>query len=255
MKLNYFILIIVIALVSGMEKSYSQKGIDKKLWKAYEKNDVTEISTLIEEGADVNSTNDEGNTILHLVVKSRKMDLATLLIDNGADPNVRNKEGNSPLHIAVNNNRVEMVKMLIEKGADVNLEGKHKSLPTQECTPLHIAVIESSMTKLALARLISQDDTNPGIPRRKERSADSDRIIAILLEAGANPNVKDGDGSTPLMLASKLQNAEGVRILLKAGADYDVWDRYGRSALDWAVDNEDEEIAEILREAGAKSEK
>jgi hypothetical protein len=43
--------------------------------------------------------------------------------------------------------------------------------------------------------------------------------IEFLLAKGANPNLADGEGSTPLMIATQLRFAEGAQILLDRGGD------------------------------------
>ena len=67
-------------------------------------------------------------TPLHLLCKHYKkdnlIDLVALFIQNGADVNAENENGQTPLHLLCkhykNDNLIDLVKILIEKGADVN---------------------------------------------------------------------------------------------------------------------------------------
>lgn len=61
----------------------------------------------------------ESATPLILAVSNRDYDLSKLLIENGADVNIRNKEGETALHIAEKKEEKEIVKLLIEHGANV----------------------------------------------------------------------------------------------------------------------------------------
>ena len=51
-------------------------------------------------------------------------------------------------------------------------------------------------------------------------------IVRTLLEAGANPNIKGGDGTTPLQHAICMKNIPLMQTLLEAGANVDLPSRY-----------------------------
>ena len=52
-----------------------------------------------------------------------------------------------------------------------------------------------------------------------------------ILEAGANPNLKLGDGATPLMIVSGKGLADAVDVLITAGAAVNAKDLTGQTAL------------------------
>jgi hypothetical protein len=78
-------------------------------------------------------------------------------------------------------------------------------------------------------------------------------LVRALIAAGANVNVKDARGLTPLMLAVATDHAdEGiVRALLAAGADPGATSLDGETALDWALKAGPTPIAARLTRAGA----
>ena len=57
------------------------------------------------------------------------------------------------------------------------------------------------------------------------------QLLQILLKNGANPNIRNNHGKTPLQIAAKENDSESVRLLLKYGADPNIADKKGYKAL------------------------
>ncbi|XP_052567018.1 uncharacterized protein LOC128093606 [Culex pipiens pallens] len=62
--------------------------------------DVGTVQLLVDHGAAVNATDEEGNTALHLAFKDGEAELIEVLVRNGADLSAKNKEGKVPLQMA-----------------------------------------------------------------------------------------------------------------------------------------------------------
>lgn len=75
--------------------------------------------------------------------------------------------------------------------------------------------------------------------------------IEFLLAKGANPNLADGEGSTPLMIATQLRFAEGAQILLDRGAAVDKANSSGETPLIRAVHLNDLPMIRLLVSKGA----
>jgi len=73
----------------------------------------------------------------------------------------------------------------------------------------------------------------------------------FLLQKGANPNVRDDNGITPLMLATQLRFVEGARVLLAEDANVNQTNNRGETALIRAVQLRDSEMVRLLLENGA----
>ncbi len=108
------------------------------------------IDILLDIGADVNTTNDSGETLLHLA--SSNSDSPTTvqtLLTHGAIPDTRDREGFTPLHRAITFSHLENARQLLEGGADVNLtdlKGYN--------TPLHLAVMNDGIKYISKKPLI-----------------------------------------------------------------------------------------------------
>ena len=77
-------------------------------------------------------------------------------------------------------------------------------------------------------------------------------VVKVLLAAGANPNLTEDGGGTPLMMAATFGDTEIVKMLLAADANPNVVANIGKTALDAAKETGRSEIVRILEEMRAK---
>lgn len=75
--------------------------------------------------------------------------------------------------------------------------------------------------------------------------------IRFLTRNGANPDIADRDGVTPLMISTRLGHVEGVTALLKAGARVDPASSTGETPLIFAVHKRDIPLVRVLLANGA----
>ena len=79
--------------------------------------------------------------------------------------------------------------------------------------------------------------------------------ISYLLGKGADPNIGDKNGDTPMILATRLGYSEGVARLLMRRAQVDKTNKLGETALIVAVQQRQPGIVRMLLEAGANPDK
>ncbi|RDC59091.1 Death-associated protein kinase [Alteripontixanthobacter maritimus] len=79
--------------------------------------------------------------------------------------------------------------------------------------------------------------------------------LSYLLGRGANPNIADYKGITPLMVVSGAGNVEGAAVLLKAGALADVANSAGETPLISAVHRRDLAMVKLLLDSGANADR
>jgi ankyrin repeat protein len=75
------------------------------------------------------------------------------------------------------------------------------------------------------------------------------QILGMLLDAGANPNVKNKLGGTALMWAASFGKDKAVGLLIDKGADLRLKDNDGVTAAGWAAKNGQGNVIMILRQA------
>jgi len=150
---------------------------------------------LITHGALCRARNRRGAEPLHYAADANhwqpaaQKDTIEYLLAVGADPNALDKSGVSPLHRAVRTRASAAVRALLAGGADVSARNRSGS------TPLHLAV---------------QDTGRGGAGSGRARS-EQEKIIAILLDAGARAADTDRNGKSVLEASS----SEQIRRLLK----------------------------------------
>ncbi|MCW3846814.1 ankyrin repeat domain-containing protein [Sphingomonas sp. LB-2] len=105
-------------------------------------------------------------------------------------------------------------------------------------------------------------DTNGSIIDTKDRSTGEGALhivvrqadstwLRYLIQKGANPNIQDGRGNTPMMLAVETGFVEGVQILIRYGANVNLPNSSGETPLIRAVQLRKLEMVRTLLEGGA----
>jgi len=90
------------------------------LFDAAKAGDIATIQGLLDQGANVNSTNKQGETPLHAAASANQSQVAMLLIQKGANVNSTTTGGWTPLHTAARFGASQVVTLLIAKGANVS---------------------------------------------------------------------------------------------------------------------------------------
>ncbi|WP_448585995.1 ankyrin repeat domain-containing protein [Thermaurantiacus sp.] len=77
--------------------------------------------------------------------------------------------------------------------------------------------------------------------------------MAFLLQNGADPNIRDNEGNTPLILAAATGFVDGVRVMLAGKAQIDAVNSKGQTGLFKAVELRDLATVRLLLEQGASA--
>ena len=127
----------------------------------------------------------------------------------------------------------------------------------REVTPLHVAASEGHSDILFLLIEHGADvnvrDIKGGTPLHRESDSKKARSEAgqLLLNRGADIDAQDDYKHTALIYASAWGNAEFARMLLERGAVIDARDNLGRTALHWTAINGRTEVVRLLLVRGA----
>ena len=175
------------------------------------------VKSLIRAGAIVSSKGMHGNTPLHYAVIKGEEEMVDILIAAGADVNTVREDGYTPLHWAVCRHMSEIVKLLLAAGANVNVA------KNDGYTPLHTAVdkVQKEMVELLLAAGadVNRIDKIGNTPLHITASKSGYEIVEItkiLIQKGADMNLKNGKLETPLSIALR-EKSDAANLLLSAG--------------------------------------
>jgi ankyrin repeat protein len=225
-----------------MEGAAASVDTKKKLMEAIRVGDKAAVDALVSaEPGLLAFTAPNGSSVMLLAVYFGHPEVAEVFVRHGAKPNVfeasalgdletvRNLVGGNrglvnafaadgfyPLGLAAYFGHPAIVEFLLKNGADVKLAARN----AQKVTALHAGA-----------------------------SRGGAEIVKLLLEAGADPNVKQERGFVPLHSAAANGSAAVVELLLKHGAHPDAKAEDGKTPADMATEGGHKDLAEKLKKA------
>lgn len=208
-------------------------------WASYHDNHSA-VRTLLRAGADENSSTDLGVTPLWLAAENGNEEITRLLLEEGADPNISLLSGESILMTAAQNGNGNVVRALLESGADPNIAA------TRQQTALMWAANESHHEAVRALIEHGADIHARSLVRRQyvksEKEQDSNDAYKFWVAEG---------GNTPLMFAARAGDPISARHLVRAGADVNEVNAFGTSPLIMAIHAGNIELIRNLLDNGA----
>jgi len=131
---------------------------------------------------------------------------------------------NSKVRFCKPEDYIEIVKMLIAAGADVNAKAVYKTNSMKGTYPLQIAAIKgwTEMTELLLsagakAVINEKDDVYHYTPLHHAAEQNNKALVKVLLDNGADREIKDDKGRTPLKIAEEKGHTEIIEMIRSCG--------------------------------------
>ena len=166
-------------------------------------------------------------------------------IGDGIDVNIQSTDGNTALWFASRNGQVEVVKYLLEQKANPEIAG------VEGFKPLH------NVSNPQITKLLLEAGANPNVksnayisPLLLSLGEDSLETLTLLLQHKADPDIEDKAGSTPLFQAATLGLVEGAKLLIKAGANVNKTNMVEETPLFMAVRLGNIEFVKLLKKSG-----
>ena len=183
--------------------------------------DMVAVQNLLSQGASVEAQNESGVTALIAAAYQNHIEVAKILIDAGADVNIQDNTRQSAYLITTADGYLELLELTLAAGADVHsLDSFNGTGLIRAADRGHVEIIETLLqtdikvdhiNRLNWTALLEAIILGDGGPRHTE-------VVRLLVEAGADVNLADGSGVSPLEHARQRGHQEMVAILEEAGA-------------------------------------
>jgi len=233
------------------------------------------VEAILEAGADADAQlgtdGDSWTALMFAAFENPDPRVITALIQAGAWVGSEDEQGNAALHIHLGGDPAEdtygdnctpsvgIVKALLAGGAEVNAENSALHLPSgnmMKHTPLHMAAARASPEVVAVlleadAKVNAKDGAGETPLMKAVAFNKNKEVVAVLLEAGAKINARNRLGETPLFLAVSWGNPAGIAALVAGGAEVNARNELGETPLLLAAGSEDPALVAALVAAGA----
>ena len=242
------------------------------------------MALLLNAGADIQTRDNRGQTVMHhLAIRGEGgwhdwtspdvgwhdfTEEIQFLVDHGADINARDNDGVTPLMLCINETAtsgphssrgdIEMLERLLKAGADADAADNRgcsvlmHSLPsplqyTHTCLE-HVLVVQDVLKNFLKKRV---PDKNAVDFMMKVGWGTEEEVQTALSHPGADLEMRDSGGFTPLMRAVFFNTADVVRFMIGAGVNVNAESTGGTTPLMIALLETKWDSAKILLEAGA----
>ena len=192
---------------------------DQELVAAASDGDTARVVELLRQGANVNARNALGRTAVMAATYGRHAGTVEALIGAGADVNLRDAMLNNPFLYAGAEGMVDILRLATKAGADPGITNRYGGtalIPAAERGHVdavnylldHTAVDVNHVNFLGWTALLEAIVLSDGGPRHQ-------RIVAALIRRGADVNIPDRSGQTPLRHARQRGYVK-IKALLEA---------------------------------------
>ena len=173
----------------------------EKMFNAVSTDNIGELEKILAKGVDIETRDASGSTALLVATHNNATGSAQLLIDAGADVNAMNDINDSPYLYAGAEGMLEILRMTLDNGADlrsVNRYGGTALIPAAHHgypeivrellkTDIDIDHVNNIGWTALLEAVILGDGSDTYV-----------EIVQLLVDAGADPEIADRDGNSPL---------------------------------------------------------
>ncbi|MFD0589688.1 ankyrin repeat domain-containing protein [Paenibacillus sp. GCM10027627] len=200
----------------------SMNNLNASLLAAAEQGNEASILKSLAYGANINAQDQHGRTAAMIAVHTNRLSIFNLLVEKGADINIRDNRSDNPLLYSGAEGMLPFVQAAIAAGADTTLTNRYGGtalIPAADRG--HVDIVKELLTtsdvnidhvnKLGWTALLEAVILGDG-------GAKHQAIVDLLIEHGADVNLADSQGVTPLQHAKNRHFENMANSLKQAGA-------------------------------------
>jgi ankyrin repeat protein len=193
--------------------------------------DITEIQSLISNGCPVNGQLADFDGQTPLMIARSNLDIVEILLNAGADVNATDNDGDTACHRAALMEDVDLVSLLIARGANLALKGWNAR------TPLDVmfgrGIVTPARRRVVLALVNGGAPLDNATTCCRVAAMSTECIQALVNRGVAVGSLRDTGLQTPLHFANAttIDGAAAIRMLInECGVDVDAKDRSNDTA-------------------------
>jgi ankyrin repeat protein len=223
-------------LRSQLDLQATADGFTLLLQMASADGDIDLVQLLIERNVDFKAVAHYYGSALRAAAQFGHLDCVKLLVEAGSDvDSTEGKLGWTPLRSAVHGQHLAIVQYLLDLGVVQPIDYSTERVPTRfndKCSALTFACCSGNLDLVRMLLLCSGRSSPLSAPPEKRRAQLVDissalqgacahghsRIVALLIEYGADIEENSDDSESPLTIAASTGSLETMKVLLAAGA-------------------------------------
>ena len=191
----------------------------------------TALSKMVEKLKHPDIPTSKGQTLITLLAEKNNYELLSYLIDNGADVNSVDNNGETPLIKAARNGNLEMIIKLLSANANVNVKSQRGITALTEAAKGQYSNITNYLLSRGALAGVSEENL-------LAYAFDKNYVgMEAMLRGGANANYADANGNTPLIVVSSHGEGSlpAIKNLTAYKANVNVANKYGMTPLLYAI--------------------
>ncbi|KAF4766048.1 hypothetical protein HAV15_010340 [Penicillium sp. str.  len=169
------------------------------------------VLMLLEEGSSIQAQGRRYGTALHGAALHGHLDVVEILLDRGAGINITGGQFGTALHAACLRGQVGIVKRLLDAGADINAPGGAKDEARDKTTA---GPTSGASFFIAAKHVLEHQRVSKGRTPRPSRRRQAEEIFQLSLDRNVDVNILTGGFGPPLHIAARAGHDAVVNLLL-----------------------------------------